>query len=698
MTTFIKEKLNKRSLLLLVIVFGLIAIFLSQFSFANKIEENDVRVKENSELTYYLDVIYDGKDSNVITSSDTATAEVRSDIIHVSDKIPEGLTFKRFITSDDGTIGAVKRSDGSSCPGYVVNDAAGLKYDENTRTVSFDVKNLKAGCKLTVGIVTQTPYLDDYGVDRMDFYNTGHANENDTSINSNTVHAYIGREDMTDYVVSYSYTGTIPPNAPNAPGNASYIAGVTVGVEAEPKVPGYTFSGWKTEEVIVTNGKFSMPEKNVIFVGSFTENPAYDVTYVVNGAAPENFKSPSKKTYNVGVDVKVDSLKVGDIVDGYRFLGWKPKEDIDISTGEFQMPNKNVELVGQFERVKYTVTYEFQGSIRPTNESSILPKPNSYYPGDTVTVENNIPSTTCKVDGSDTVKKCTFLGWYKDTTFEMPEKDVIIYGEWKITDGLFSPTIMKDLVDNRSSYQNGEEIKFKITVVNTENYPIHDVLLQEELDGVTFINGEDYTVLNDKYVKIETVPANGNVIVYARFIAGNDILKTYTNKVEIIGAIADEKEFDTSKEYIAEKDFTVSNIRLTINKTNNKNKKLNGAIFTLYEDENLTKPVEEGLVFTKLETNKVYYLKETKAPTGYKLLGKTIKVTVNNLGNITLEGYQATGSNGNYQTTIINEEIDILPNTGGPGNVYFIIIGTLTIIVSCIGYIIYHKKKGESRV
>ena len=33
----------------------------------------------------------------------------------------------------------------------------GLHYDANSRTVSFYVESLKAGCELTVGIITQTP-------------------------------------------------------------------------------------------------------------------------------------------------------------------------------------------------------------------------------------------------------------------------------------------------------------------------------------------------------------------------------------------------------------------------------------------------------------------------------------------------------------------------------------------------------------
>ena len=171
-----KVKKVKRSLIISVaVVIVSIAIISFGISFSQLLD-NDVRVAENSDLTYYLDVIYDGKDSNVVTSSDTATANVNSDFIYVEDKLPEGLIFKEFVTTEDGTIGAVKRSDGSSCPGQVVGGVDGLSYDATTGMVSFKVKNLQAGCKLTVGIVTTTPSLN--GKKRMDFYNTATAREN----------------------------------------------------------------------------------------------------------------------------------------------------------------------------------------------------------------------------------------------------------------------------------------------------------------------------------------------------------------------------------------------------------------------------------------------------------------------------------------------------------------------------------------
>lgn len=695
MISFLKQKLNSRTMFFLLLLCGALAIFIARLTLSAVIEENHIRVKEKSELTYYLDVIYDGKDSEVVTSSDSATAEVKSDNIYVEDKIPEGLTFKRFLTGEDGTIGAVKRSDGSSCSGYVVDDAAGLHYDANTRTVSFTVKNLKAGCKLTVGIVTETPLLSDYGVDRMDFYNTGHARENDSSLNSNTVHAYIGREDMIDYVVSYKYTGDVPTSAPDAPANTSYVKGAPVGVEANPVAPGYTFSGWTTEDVTVSNNKFTMPEKNVVFVGHFTKNASYQVSYTVNGDIPEGFLPPITREYATGVDVKVDSLKKGDVINGYRFLGWTTNDPVDLAPGIFIMPSQNVEIVGQFERIKYKVEYEFQGAVIPVNPDTVLPPTETHYPNDTVTVNNNIPGTTCRVSGSTETKPCVFLGWYSNTTFKMPEKDVLIYGEWKIADDLFSPIITKDLKENRKYYKNGEIIEFNITVANTENYPIKDVLLTEQLDGVSFISGDGYTVLNDKYVKIEMIPANGNVVVKAQFTAGSEIIKAYTNRVELIGAIADnDKALDTSKDYIAEEDFYVSNISLNINKINNKKQQLNGAKFALYEDENLTNKVGEGLSFGAIEPNRTYYLREITAPDGYKLLNKTLKVVVDESGKITIEGYTVDYDNGVNTVGVVNEPIDILPSTGGNGNIRYIAVGVIVVILGCLSYIIYTRKKG----
>ena len=69
--------------------------------------DNDVQVEPDSELTYYLKVKYDGVDKEGVQSNDATMAKINSGRIKVTDKIPDGLTFKSFVTSDNGSIGAV---------------------------------------------------------------------------------------------------------------------------------------------------------------------------------------------------------------------------------------------------------------------------------------------------------------------------------------------------------------------------------------------------------------------------------------------------------------------------------------------------------------------------------------------------------------------------------------------------------------
>lgn len=688
----LKKILKNRLFLTLFISVQVLIIFFVYGSFGAPIEENDVRVKPNSDLTYYLDVIYDGKDSELITSSDTATCEVRSDYIYVEDKLPEGLTFKKFLAAEDGTIGAVKRSDGTGCPGYVVDDFAGLHYDEETRMVSFKVKNLKAGCKLTVGIVTTTPSLGDKN--RIDFYNTAFARENDFTTKSNTVHAFIGKEEATLYTVNYVYNGDVPENAPAAPVETSYAYQTVVGVEQDPVVSGYNFSGWTTEDVTVTDNSFEMPQQNVTFVGTFEKKPTYKVSYKVTGDKPSGYIAPTEKSYGAKDDVILDTLSEGDIVNGYKFLGWTTTSAVDLTDGIFQMPEENVELVGTFERISYKVTYEFQGTIIPENATSLLPEEKSYYPGDTVTVADALANTRCTVGDNPTLRNCEFLDWYKNKTFEMPEEDVVIYGEWQIKNGYFTPTITKEIPNKKNYYHDKEEVPFKITVTNTASYEIKDVILEEKLEKASFQEGEGYTIRNEKFVNIATIPAGGSIEINAKYIAGNDVLKTYKNEVEIIGALADDDNYlDTTKKYIAEDSFTVANISLVINKINKENEPLTGAEFTLYSDRNLTTKVQTGLTFKNLSPSTIYYLKETKAPSGYVLEPRTMEVIIDSNGSININEYEVSNVDGVGTVNIVNDEINILPNTGGPGNIWYIIIGILVVAVSAVVYIIHLKKK-----
>ena len=564
-----------------VVIASIITIVLS-FSFAAPLE-NDVKVEEDSELTYYIDVIYDGKDASAVTSGDSATAQVYSDYIYVEDKIPEGLIFKGFVETDDGTIGAVKRSDGSFCAGYVDGGVEGLVFDNDTRTVSFKVKNLQAGCKVTVGIITQTPTLST-GINRMDFYNTAYGREGSSSIKSNTVHAFIGRDSISPYNVIYQYTGDVPTGAPEVPVTTSYVAGSTVSVNQDIEVEGYEFSGWETDDVTVENGVFTMPSFHVTFTGHFTEKEEKleEVKYTISGEVPDGYLPPIDKSYPVGSDVKLDSLKPGDVINGYRFLGWKT-DDVELppltteETTIFTMPNNLVTLVGEFEKISYKVTYQFQGSVIPPNAESLLPKEESYYPGDKVTTAP-FPETS----------GYRFLGWYQTDEFTMPEEDVVIYGEWAIETGTFSPTIKKEIIEKKNYYQEGDIVVYQTTVTNTADFIIEDVLLEEKSEGMEFVAGDGYEVLSSTFVKIPSIPANSYVTVESRYTVGNDVIKSIVNTVELTGAVADNNYLlDTSREYKASAAFKVSNIKLKVKKTDEEGNPLVGAKFSLSEKDNL---------------------------------------------------------------------------------------------------------------
>ena len=87
------------------------------------------------------------------------------------------------------------------------------------------------------------------------------------------------------YNVTYQYEGTAPDGAPDVnalSGTHKYGAEVTVDTKVSADaVAGYTFSGWSTDDVTVTDGKFTMPATNVTLKGKFEEktNP---LTYTIN--------------------------------------------------------------------------------------------------------------------------------------------------------------------------------------------------------------------------------------------------------------------------------------------------------------------------------------------------------------------------------------------------------------------------------
>ena len=155
--------------------------------------------------------------------------------------------------------------------------------------------------------------------------------------------------------------------------------------------------------------------------------------------------------------------------------------------------------------------------------------------------------------------------------------------------------------------------------------------------------------------------------------------------------------------------------KLNLNKVNDLDKKLAGAEFTLYKDKDCTQEVvrettddKGNLLFDKVEAG-LYYLKETKAPAGYRKLLDPIKVefkcidgkhvfVVNDVvvdENNSNENYSMTVENDWYigNMTVINERGAKLPATGSKGTVLLVGSG---IVLCLIGLNKKKKNKGEA--
>lgn len=505
--------------------------------------QNSIQVWEGDKLTYYINVYYDGKDVYGVASGEEVTANVTSDIITVEDRIPDGLTFEGFVTTESGEIGAVSRKDGSSCLGYVIDGVNGLKYDEETRTVSFKVKNLQAGCVLNVGIITKTPILEE-GEKRLDFYNTATAIEGLKTAVSNTVHTWIGitsTEKEDKYKVTYEFEGEVPENATPVPIEQQYIEGATVSVNQSTKAPGYIFSGWqaKNNNITIENGKFTMPKENVILVGSFKKDENFiphKVTYkIIGDNMPEDYILPKEKTYYPDETVNLDILKVGDTYGDYRFKGWKVQDnDVKITDNSFNMPASDVVLIGEWELVTYKVEYKFMGDIIPPNSENLLPTTKSYRPGEIIILETiNIP------------QGYEFMGWYHTDGFEMPTEDIVIYGEWKYQTTKFSPQITKKVINKKDYYSFGDIVEFEIIVTAPEETDIYDIYVRENNEKAKFVNGENYEVVTNNIVRISSLKAGESITIKSEYKASVEDNGQVINEVEVIGALADNNfEFD----------------------------------------------------------------------------------------------------------------------------------------------------------
>jgi len=75
-----------------------------------------------------------------------------------------------------------------------------------------------------------------------------------------------------------------------------------------------------------------------------------------------------------------------------------------------------------------------------------------------------------------------------------------------------------------------------------------------------------------------------------------------------------------------------------------------------------------------------YYIKETKAPAGYNLLGEVKEIVINEVTHLD-----------ENTVTVLNKSGAVLPETGGIGTTWFIVTGAVLVLGAAI--ILITKKR-----
>ena len=227
--------------------------------------------------------------------------------------------------------------------------------------------------------------------------------------------------------------------------------------------------------------------------------------------------------------------------------------DAELQGGEATgIITEDMELTYVYHPKYHNVIYQFAGDVIPPNAETLLPATTEQLHGSTVAVAQDPAATGYR-----------FLGWKINgsdagASFTMPTEDVIITGTWEHFNGYFTPEISKQVINAPEYYRALDTVPFEITVTNTADFDIANVVVNELLDGAVFSNGEGYQVDSDDQATISTLAAGESITLYASYVIPKDLTQTITNTAKITSATADNYYYlDNSQEITATASFDV---------------------------------------------------------------------------------------------------------------------------------------------
>ncbi len=238
------------------------------------------------------------------------------------------------------------------------------------------------------------------------------------------------------YKVIYVIEGMAPVNQAlyETETTVPYGKEVTLTVIPENEYQGYTFSGWKTEDVEIADGAtgFTMPAKDVTLVGSFTADlNKYTVRHLLENLEDDTSgESFGGKYYTEKEKELHEDKRTGALVEAVpkNYPGFHP-----ITTGEdltgIVKGDGSLVINVYYDRNRYDVSYiYFDDGHHPAGAPAI---PSGYQKID-------VPyGKTLNVEAKLTMDGYSFDGWYtltasvdEDGNYTMPDHNVVFYGDF----------------------------------------------------------------------------------------------------------------------------------------------------------------------------------------------------------------------------------------------------------------------------